>query len=219
MNYIQMFRPLFSFGAHAALSAQKPGEEGPNARAIFSELEQHINSTRANRKPGNAEFFDSAWFAACAWLDEKLAPLRALTGNDANTRLQRRYFDTVNAGEEFFDRLDRLLAEQNDTPLTERADVIDLYAACIDLGFLGKHYLPGEQNRLEEYRQQCAEAYAKAHGDTSATRLLQNEPDRNGRIVKPVGMLVFWVVPVAVTLGLFLLYRFLLSSIYGQVVN
>lgn len=219
MNYLQMFRQLFSFGAHASLSASPSGGDGVDAKAIFAELERHITAVRMNRKPGNTESFDSAWFAVSAWLDEKLAAIRAAAGNDPNTRLQRRFFNTVNAGEEFFTKLDVLLDEQNTEPTMERADSINLYGACIDLGFLGKYYLPEDRIHLDEYRQRCNEACAQAYGDAASSNLLQSAPVQGSRSDKPVSMLVFWVVPAVVTLGLFVLYRLLLSSIYGQVVK
>lgn len=219
MKYRPLFRPLLSYGAHAALAATTPGSGGVDAGTVYAGLERLVAEALSHRTAANAEYFDESWFAAAAWLDEKLAQARITTGEEAGPRFQRRYFDTANAGEEFFERLDKLVERWKESRDPEIANVIDVYVACIDLGFLGKYYLPEERHRLDECRQRCLDAIGPERVDARRAGLLGEGPASGAPAAKPAGMWALWCVPVVVTLGLFVLYRLLLSSIYNQIVQ
>ena len=67
------------------------------------------------------------------------------------SRLERRYFDSMVAGDEFFDRLDEMLkqsrniSKDSDFPY----DVLEVYYICLTLGFSGRYI--GDTERLQEY--------------------------------------------------------------------
>lgn len=89
--------------------------------------------------------FDRARFAVFAWTDETL-------GSGAwrhkqqwlNDRLQRRYFQTADAGEEFFAHLHAL--ERN------QGEVREVYYLCLALGFTGRFCKPGDEYQLEQLK-------------------------------------------------------------------
>ncbi|WP_051261420.1 DotU family type IV/VI secretion system protein [Desulfovibrio inopinatus] len=84
----------------------------------------------------------NAKFAVCAWVDEAL-----LTSNWPdreqwkNIQLQRGYFNTNNAGVEFFQRLEKLGSEDK--------SVREVYAICLALGFRGKYFLPDNESERD----------------------------------------------------------------------
>jgi len=84
-----------------------------------------------------------ATFAVVAFLDESI-----LTSNNPIFRewprmpLQEELFGLHTAGEMFFQCLDRLLA-RSDSPPT--ADVLELYALCLALGYRGRYGLGGQE--------------------------------------------------------------------------
>ncbi|WP_419811106.1 DotU family type IV/VI secretion system protein [Bacterioplanoides sp.] len=63
-----------------------------------------------------------------------------------NDSLQRHYFDTTNAGSEFYDRLNLLNRQGSDSEIRE------IYLMCIGLGFKGKYFMPEDRPRIEEAR-------------------------------------------------------------------
>ncbi len=86
--------------------------------------------------------YTNAKFAVCAWIDEAL-----LTSNWSekeqwkNIQLQRVFFNTNNAGVEFFKRLDALGADEK--------PVREVYAICLALGFRGQFFLPDKETERD----------------------------------------------------------------------
>ncbi len=150
MNYDAIFRPLFSFVAHATNS----GPDGTNCvvdpLVVFSELEDLIAAPLALRHSSGGDGFEQAWFAVRAWLDETLAGLRDAGSDGPSARRPGRFADD-DSGEEFFTRLDALLdgGAGGDNP--ERTEVIRVYASCLELGFLGRHRNHGDVATLERF--------------------------------------------------------------------
>lgn len=77
--------------------------------------------------------YDQARFAVCAWIDEALLN-SAWPHKDVWIRqqLQRIYYNTTDAGEIFFDRLNSLGPHQ--------LDVREIYYLCLALGFTGRYF-------------------------------------------------------------------------------
>ena len=78
---------------------------------------------------------EDAQFAAVAFIDEAVSPM-AEAGDTGWAPLQQTRFNTLNAGEQFFDRLVSNL-QKSDSPAT--ADVLEVFALCLQLGFEGKY--------------------------------------------------------------------------------
>lgn len=64
--------------------------------------------------------------------------------------LESRLFGTHDAGDKFFDNLDRFIESRD--PL--RTDVAEVYLLCLGLGFLGKYRGQTDLRQLDIYRQQ-----------------------------------------------------------------
>jgi len=92
--------------------------------------------------------YQLALFSAVAFIDEKLVS-STWEGRKswAKSLLQRHYFDTSNAGIEFFEKLDRL----NPFNPAER-DIREVYYYCMSLGFAGKFYGEGAQSALDKIK-------------------------------------------------------------------
>jgi type VI secretion system protein ImpK len=89
--------------------------------------------------------YDLARFAVCAWIDEAI--LRSLWGEKGlwlKDQLQRLYYNTTDAGEEFFDRLTVLGLHQR--------EVREVYYLCLALGFSGRYCHPGDEYQLDQIR-------------------------------------------------------------------
>ncbi|MBI4848462.1 MAG: DotU family type IV/VI secretion system protein [Nitrospirae bacterium] len=93
----------------------------------------------------NQEDFDQARFAICAWVDESiLASAWNQKGNWQREQLQRLYYNTTEAGEEVFERLNNLGLHQR--------EVREVYYLCLALGFKGRYSKQGDDFLLEQLK-------------------------------------------------------------------
>lgn len=124
--------PMFEYTAvREQLVSRLSGVSGQGAQGGYSEPQiQH------------------ALFAVVAFIDERLASTE-WSGQQEWSRnlLQREYFDSTNAGVEFFSRLDSL----NPFNPAER-DIREVYYYCLSLGFSGKFYGEGAQSSLNRIK-------------------------------------------------------------------
>ncbi|NDV23337.1 DotU family type IV/VI secretion system protein [Desulfovibrio sp. JC022] len=185
-----------------------------------------------------AGLYDDARFAVFAWADEAV-----LVSKWEGVRewlkhpLQREFYGTANAGEEFFERLDKLF-NRNNGPVDQSlfadmekegedpanangnglVEVLEVYALCLSLGYTGKYFSESGESRLEELRRECVAripgsdtadggpAFPQSYGTgESAPRKCCY-----GRVFDPVS-LVFFLLPVLVTGGMYLAYKVLLE--------
>jgi len=91
------------------------------------------------------EDYDAGRFAVCAWIDE------AILNSSWNQRqqwqreqLQRFFYGTTEAGEEFFERLNNLGPHQR--------EVREIYYLCLILGFSGRYCHPGDEPLLDHLK-------------------------------------------------------------------
>lgn len=122
-------------------------------QALSEEIDQCITQARTQALESGMELnrFREGLFPVVAWADEALSRARRWGDEHAWQAflLQRRYFKTVLAGREFFDRLDKLPEE--DDALRE------IYLLCLCLGFQGRYGLVADAAdlanvRIEQYR-------------------------------------------------------------------
>lgn len=89
--------------------------------------------------------YDLARFAICAWVDEAIlnSPWKE-KDQWKREQLQRVYYRTTDAGEEFFERLNGLGLHQR--------DVREVYFLCLALGFMGRYCHPGDEYLLGQVK-------------------------------------------------------------------
>lgn len=94
------------------------------------------------------EHYEKARFAVVAYMDEALLSCGWKESNRWNaSQLQKSYYDTANAGEEFFSNLSSLtLIDPADR------DVREVYYYCLALGFSGRYFSLDERVRLDGLR-------------------------------------------------------------------
>ncbi len=91
------------------------------------------------------EEYDQARFMICAWVDESiLASGWKQKGLWQREQLQRLYYNTTEAGEEVFERLNALTFQQR--------DVRELYYLCLSLGFKGRFLKPEDEYLLDQLK-------------------------------------------------------------------
>ncbi len=163
------------------------------------------------------EDYDLARFAICAWVDESI--LRSAWNQKTQwqrEQLQRLYYQTTDAGELFFERLNTLGFHQR--------DVREVYYICLALGFKGRFIHAGDEYLLGQVKSsnlkllmgssvgipslERAELFPEAYPVESAGAGYSRRrfPFSVVTVFCLVGPAVFFVL-------LYLIYRFALSGI------
>jgi type VI secretion system protein ImpK len=119
----------------------------PDHAQVKGDLHRLIQESEALFGQGSfsRDDYDLARFAICALVDEALLKSswehRTLWLKD---QLQRRYYNTTDAGEVFFDRLSSLGLHQR--------GVREVYYLCLALGFSGRYCHSGDEYPLEQIK-------------------------------------------------------------------
>jgi type VI secretion system protein ImpK len=167
--------------------------------------------------------FDLARFGVFAWVDEAVMS-SSWEGKSQWQRelLQRQYYDTVDAGELFFDRL-------NSVGLHQR-DVREVYYICLTMGFTGQFCNAGDEILLEGLKNENLKILT---GSSVGVPSIDNRelfpeaypiesdeviPRKTGKRISFFTVFCL-IAPVILYSGLFLIYRFVLSNIGETVIS
>lgn len=91
------------------------------------------------------EDYEQARFAVCAWVDEAILSSQWKQKSQwLKNQLQRLYYNTTDAGEEFFDRLGAIGLHQR--------EVREVYYLCLALGFAGRYCQKKDEYQLDQIK-------------------------------------------------------------------
>lgn len=192
---------------------------------VRSNIQRLIAKSEANLEGGpfTQEDYNLARFAVFAWVDETILS-SSWEGRQQWQReqLQRQYYQTSDAGELFFDRLNAIGPHQR--------DVREVYFLCLALGFSGQYCNEGDDFLLEQLKTSNLKLLT---GSSVGIPSLDKEalfpaayPQQ--RTDAPMKMpkkrwsrftLLFAGAPVALFGILFLIYKFILGSIAGNLIG
>lgn len=161
MALIDDFLPALAFAAMLGSEPNLAQTPYATARADMDRLLRQAVQAARRKNPSQA---DQAMFAVCAFADEIISasswPGRTQWMGE---KLQQVHFNTVNAGEEFYQRLSALTGkperEQLDMSVFEnlenrhdqdQREVLEVYVTCLTLGFRGRYYGDDGKTALEE---------------------------------------------------------------------
>jgi type VI secretion system protein ImpK len=158
-------------------------------RARMLELRQ-----RFEREAGELGFTASdtedALFAMVAFLDETVLNCRGAARDAWISRpLQLELYGRQLAGEEFFERLERLRKDRE-----TRIEALEVYCCCLAFGFAGRMKLaPAEKLSalLDDVQRDVAAARGSGHAP-----LAPNAGRRNERVAEESGGMPWWLAPV-----------------------
>ncbi|PTN35973.1 DotU family type IV/VI secretion system protein [Desulfonatronum sp. SC1] len=228
MALIDDFLPALAFASMLGSETNLADTPYATARADMDRLIRQGMDRASRRDPALAE---EALFAVCAFADEAVLastwPGRTEWMRD---KLQQVHFQTVNAGEEFYQRLAGLCGKPAREPLdmslfenmeqspnSVRRDVLEVYVACLTLGFTGRYYGPEGRTKLEELTRTNLE---QLHGvQRSLTERLFPEvyekgptTSRPSRLSPGIQLALLFLAPGLLALGIYLSYASMLSN-------
>ena len=186
---------------------------------VQTDVQRLLSETESAMRSGgvDTEEYNEARFAVCAWVDEALLS-SAWVGKTEWQRdsLQRKYFQTSDAGQEFFERLNRLGQHQRDAR--------EIYYLCLAMGFKGRYHQEGDEPLLEQLKTsnlkfllgssvglpslERSELFPEAY-PVEGTELASS----SGKSFFTPTTLTALIAPLVLFGGLFLIYSFILSNI------
>ncbi len=147
--------------------------------------------------------YDNARFAVCALVDEIMSTRAWMDMASWHQRLQqRKYYATVNAGEEFFLRLSNLGDAEN--------EVREVYFVCLAMGFQGKY---GEINDQILHKNIIDDNHLLLISDPNNSLPVYSRQKKTliNERMQPSAV-VFWTLPVMALLATYLIIDFMLKS-------
>lgn len=161
--------------------------------------------------------FEEARFAVCAWVDEQVLTSKWPERERwEHNQLQRRFYNTTNAGEEFYERLAGFGDE--DRP------VLEVYSACLVMGFTGRYYAIRDRLNLEDKTREVIEALMSSEDDPFSAEDAKFFPCAyigEKEKAKPRGrwgtfwfMVILVIVAVGVVAGVYFGSEFHLNHLY-----
>lgn len=163
----------------------------------------------------------SALFAIVSYIDEMV-----LTSNWNDkakwqqNSLQRHYFETTNAGREFFEHLNKLNRQGEDRSIRE------VYLLCLGLGYKGQYFMPDDRPKLEEIRVFNLDLLLPedANQTLEKTQLFDQayqDTIREGRQATSRTNLIpfFTSFPILVILGVFVFYALQINDWLAQIMG
>jgi type VI secretion system protein ImpK len=144
MHLSDCFIELFAYVTYflKTVEAKQPSYDKVQGdiRRLMTESEKHVEAGLCSR-----DDYDLSRFAVCAWVDEAI--LRSPWERKhlwLKEQLQRFYYNTTDAGEEFFERLGSIGLHQR--------EVREVYYLCLSLGFTGRYCHAGDEYQLEQVK-------------------------------------------------------------------
>lgn len=216
MRLIDCFINIISFVAFLLKSSGTRHSSYDKVRAKIERLIAQSESCTTNEKVSR-EDYDMARFAVLAWIDEAIMSSswdgRAQWQRE---KLQRVYYQTEDAGEIFFDRLN--------TIGLHKGEVREVFYTCLTLGFTGQYCNPGDEVLLEALKDENlkiltgnsieASSFEKRELFPEAYHIesMSSKPPKS-RGPFSFSILICFIAPLVFLGGLFVLYRVLLRNI------
>ncbi len=216
MRLTDLFMELIAYVAYfnRSAAARQPAFDQINAdiRRLMSDIENRLQRTDVA-----PDEFDLARFAVVAWVDE------TILSSDWQHReawqresLQRLYYQTADAGEIFFERLNMIGPHQR--------DVREVYYLCLAMGFKGRYIHQGDDYLLEQLKTSNLKVLTGTSVGIPSLEKGDFFPEAYPMESEAVGTrksgrrfatstLIGFGVPVALFAGLFVIYTFILSHL------
>ena len=205
--------------AYVAYFLRTVASKQPPFDQVKTDIQRLMGETEESRRQGafSQEDYDLARFAICAWVDEMIL---GSSWNESNRwqgeQLQRLYYQTSDAGEIFFDRLNTLGPHQR--------DVREIYYLCLAMGFEGRFCNEGDEYLLEQLKTSNLKLLTGSSAGISSLEHTELFPDAypmdseevseaKGKFRLSGFTLLCLCGPAGLFVVLFFIYQFILGSV------
>ena len=133
--------------AYVAYLVKGTGTRELSFSQVKADVSRLLNASEECVRKGvcSREEYDQARFVVCAWIDESILGSQwEFRDQWQRQQLQRLYYNTFDAGEEVFERLNAVGYQQN--------NVREVYYLCLSLGFKGKFVRAEDDYLLDQLK-------------------------------------------------------------------
>lgn len=209
--------------AYVLFVLKKSQEDSPAFDLVNSDVEQfNTKSKQQGATNFSDKDYDLARFAVFAWIDEAIGK-SDWEGKSTwqSKQLQRKYYQTANAGELFFQNLNSIGPHQN--------EVREVYYLCLSLGFTGQYCNAGDELLLDQLKTSNLKLITGSSMDLPSLSRMQLFPDSmvddgntslsaKNSSSSTIKYLVF-LIPAGLYGLLFSIYKFILSNIGETIIS
>lgn len=214
MRLTDCFMELIAYVAYFLKTASA---KQPPHMQVKAEIDRLISNSQLICEKGNysSEDYNLARFAVFAWIDEAIL---SSGWNEKNKwqaeQLQRVYYQTTDAGEIFFDRLNTVGLQQR--------DVREVYYLCLAMGFTGRHCHKGDEFLLDQLKSSNLKLLSGSSAGLPSLERSELFPEAyatasDGVMPRRSGFPFFTLMclgfPVVLYLFFFFIYKFVLGNI------
>ncbi len=203
---------------------RKIRKENPSVEEVRREVLGLLEgSARCAQEAGLAQGdYELARFAVCAWLDELILNSDWSQKNEWQKELlQKRFYQTTKAGEEFFEKLNTLGPHQQ--------EVREIFYLCLALGFKGRYCRPEDAYLLEQLKLShlklllgSSVGLPKLSGAVLFPEAYQRREVPTGKPAKGGPSPLFWgllAAPVVLFVALYFVFSFVLGGVSENVLG
>ena len=211
--------------AYVAYFLKTVGKKQPPFEQVKADIQRLLSQSEEFLKQNiiARDEFDMGRFAVCAWVDEAILN-SSWKEKDKWQRepLQFIFYNSTDAGEEFFNRLNVLGFHQR--------DVREVFYLCLAMGFKGRYHFEKDRFLLDQVKASNLKIlFGSSLGPPSldrselfpeayVTESVKEEPGKRGPILRPFTLLGIGV-PVILFVVLFIIYYFVLNDIAGYYIK
>ena len=211
MRLVDRFAEIISYTEYLTQNLRKNPQDA-DIEKINADYEALYKDAEAGAE--DKEGYDSAKFAVCAWVDERiLCSGWADAHKWVKHQLQRKFFSTTNAGEEFFKRLDNLSEDA--------VEAKEVFVYCLSLGFTGRYFTEDDRKRLNTIRRESFQAVSGTDTPEIPEVIFpetQAMKDRSGRKSK-YGLTISVFIAIALPPAVFAVLYYLYDSSLNKIMN
>ncbi|MDJ0816764.1 MAG: DotU family type IV/VI secretion system protein [Desulfobacterales bacterium] len=211
--------------AYVAYFNQRRGSQQLAYEQVQADILRLLSASQdlMTRENLDVEDYDQARFAVIAWVDDTIMNSRwSEKGRWQQEQLQRRFYQMADAGEVFFDRLNKLGPHQR--------DVREVYYLCLAMGFKGQYCHAGDDFLLDQLKSSNLKMLIGTSIGTPSIQKAELFPEaypadadegasyKIGRRIPALTLLGIGF-PVVLFLGLFLIYNFILNHLTSNLLS
>jgi len=212
--------------AYTAFATQSPDAGQASFEQVDANIRRLVADSESMCEKGGftPNDYDLARFAVFAWVDETILSSTWPGKNRwLGEQLQRRYYETSDAGKQFFERLNTIGPHQ--------IDVREVYYICLSMGFAGQYINEGDDYLLDQLRNSNLKLLTGSSMGVPDIRKMRLFP--NGyqseksfsdshmprmRRFTPFTLMCI-TAPLVLYAALFFIYRFILGNIGQSLIN
>ena len=209
--------------AARSVSQSLSADDPVSAEELKNKFVNLISSAQVNAASAGVDeaVRQKALFPVVAFIDELILtspwPGKLAWKNDS---LQRHYFETTNAGSEFYEQLNLLNRQGSD------ADIREIYLMCLGLGFKGRYFMPEDRTKIEEARgynmsiMLPEDSVSRMDKSTLFSAAYQKDMRENKLMRSRFNLIpVFTAIPFVAVIATFLFYALQIDSWVSNIVG